>query len=815
MGPKSSERPRAAVEIAWRTALPAPVISVAATPAMTRIFAACVDGRGYALDADGAQLWTFSAQQELWSAACSADGGVIAFGSASRKPADGSVHLLNRDGAEIAHFGLGLPVWGLAFDRSGTRLAASTWGNECRLFALEQGHWLETRRIALEGAGAYGVRWIGESILAIVCYGRGVMLCNALGEPLADFVSESVGYNIAADGQGNLLVGSTGPALVRISRAGQVSVRPIAGASRAVAAVATLDDGSLHFTGGFDGKLRALTPAGTRLWEIDLTGEIWSCATTPTGRRLVVGSGDGWVTLLASDVGVDLLRELDARVGSLVKQPSGAARTSACRALLDVAARHGLYRHALDFVESEAAAGRIDEPGQAALIEHLCQACPDDHDDWPEISHQHGLHLQRAGRAWEAAILFLQAARAPALRLQAYSAAASEFYRAGHPAAALACFRRAREPSFTADDLRLVYTLARSFESKGDLAVARDHLDTILVQDPDYRDVSLRLAKMRQTAEQPAAPAAPDYRDLRVHLLGPDGPTDDIDPVLQGVVSARAREMSISDQAQMRHAEVMEQLFACGALTARTAVKDVTYDTSAYVRYDFLLPEDDVKKKLEAVNLVGLLKDVEHARSTLDIGTATGRYPGILQELGYRAHGIDISAEAIAYARSKFPPDNCPDLRVGDVRALPYPDAQFDFVSCMMGTFCHVPLEDQPRALAEMARVCRPGGRIAISTWDLECPHQTFLSMYSVNEEELILRNARSIAEMAVLFKDCGLRQVGAVRLALVPDTISYDLGIEALDQAGLRRLLEIDMAARAATPDKHGQMFIAHGIVA
>lgn len=804
----------AAVHVAWRTVLPAPVISVAATPAMSRIFAACVDGCGHALDAAGQPLWTFATDHELWAVACTADGATIAFGSAARKPADGAVHLLDRDGGEIARFAIGMPVWGLAFDRLGTRLAATSWGNECRLYEQHASGWRETRRIALDGAGAYGVRWIGEAMLAIVCYGRGVAVYNAYGEALADYACDSVGYNVAADASGNLLVGSSAPAVISISRSGQVCTRRIVGGSRAVSAVATLDDGSLHFAGGFDGRMRALTPSGTRLWEVDLTGEIWSCAATPTGRHLLVGAGDGGVTLLANDVGGDVLRELDARAGALQRSCGNAAPVAAYRAFLDAATRHGLYRYALDFLADAAAAGRIEEADAAALIEHLGTACPPDHADCPAISYQRGRHRQRALRPLDAAVMFLQAARAPALRLQAYSAAAGEFYRAGHPAAALACFRRAREPSFTADDLRLVYTLARSFESKGELSVARDHLDTILVQDPHYRDVAARLSRVNGSLDA-HGDAPPDYRGLNVHLLGPDGPSEDVDPRLHAVVAARAREMSVSEQERAGHVAVMEQLFASGALAARGAIEDVTYDTSAYVRYDFLLPEDDVKKKLEAVNLIGLLKRVEGAHATLDVGTATARYPGILQGLGYHAHGIDISADAIAYARSKFASDACPDLRVGDARALPYRDAQFDFVSCMMGTFYHIPIEDQARALAEMARVCRPGGIVAISTWDLDCPHQTFLSMYSVNEEALIVRNARSVAELEALFREVGLGDVGAIRLGLVPDTISYDLGIEALDRTGLRRLLEIDMAARAATPEKHGQMVIAHGRVA
>lgn len=800
-----------AVGIGWCVPLPASVISVAATPTFSLIVAGCVDGGGHALDRDGNRLWTYPAGREVWSAACAQDGATVAFGTALRQPAAGDVHLTDRDGRALARFDLEAPVWGLAFDHTGTRLAAATWGNTCHLFERGPEGWRKIRDIAVEGAGAYGVRWIGDSILAVVCYGRGVAVYNGVGEALADYACDAVGYNIAADHDGNLVAGGANATLVTISRSGLVRKLRVPGASRAISAVATLDDGGLHFAGGFDGLLRALTPTGERVWEIDLTGEVWSCCASPSGRLVVAGAGDGRVTLLASEVGVDLLRELDARVAELRRGEAGPGREPAYRAWLDLASRYGLYRYALDFLAAEAERRRIDDAGHAALLEHLGGQCPDAHDDAPALHYARAVHLRRAQRHWDAAVMFLHAARGTTLRLQAYSAAAAEFYRANHRAAALACFRRAREPSLTAADLQLIYTLARAFESNGERAVARDHLDMILVQAPGYRDVTSRLAGSGGAA----ASAAPAYAALSASLLGPDGPTGEVAPLLRPVADARRRELSIDDDAGASHLAVMEEMFASGVLAPRALVDNVTYDTSAYVKYDFLLPEDDVKKKLEAINLLGLLKRVDGAHATLDVGTATGRYPGILKQLGYDAHGVDISPEAIAYARGKFSPESCPTLAVGDARRLDYPPRHFDFVSCMMGTFYHVPLEDQATALAEMARVCRPRGIVAISTWDLECPHQTFLSMYSVNEEELIVRNSRTIAEMEALFRAAGFDEVGTIRLALVPDTISYDLGIESLDETGIRRLLEIDMAARAATPEKHGQMFIAYGRVA
>ncbi|CAA9469285.1 MAG: SAM-dependent methyltransferase [uncultured Rubrobacteraceae bacterium] len=48
-------------------------------------------------------------------------------------------------------------------------------------------------------------------------------------------------------------------------------------------------------------------------------------------------------------------------------------------------------------------------------------------------------------------------------------------------------------------------------------------------------------------------------------------------------------------------------------------------------------------------------------------------------------------------------------FEVGDAEDLPYPDASFDVVLSTVGVmFC----PDQERAVGELLRVCRPGGKI-------------------------------------------------------------------------------------------------------
>ncbi len=54
------------------------------------------------------------------------------------------------------------------------------------------------------------------------------------------------------------------------------------------------------------------------------------------------------------------------------------------------------------------------------------------------------------------------------------------------------------------------------------------------------------------------------------------------------------------------------------------------------------------------------------------------------------------------------------EFQVADAEALPFADASFDAV---LSTFGVMFTPDQARAAAELARVCRPGGRIGLASW--------------------------------------------------------------------------------------------------
>jgi SAM-dependent methyltransferase len=79
--------------------------------------------------------------------------------------------------------------------------------------------------------------------------------------------------------------------------------------------------------------------------------------------------------------------------------------------------------------------------------------------------------------------------------------------------------------------------------------------------------------------------------------------------------------------------------------------------------------------------------------------------------------GVDASAAMIAEARSRAATRNLPvTFRAGDALSLPLPDKSVD--RCRADTLLqHVP--DPARAVAEMARITRRGGRIALVEFDL------------------------------------------------------------------------------------------------
>jgi ubiquinone/menaquinone biosynthesis C-methylase UbiE len=97
---------------------------------------------------------------------------------------------------------------------------------------------------------------------------------------------------------------------------------------------------------------------------------------------------------------------------------------------------------------------------------------------------------------------------------------------------------------------------------------------------------------------------------------------------------------------------------------------------------------------------------------TLEVGVGTGlNLPFYAKKV--RLTGIDLSPAMLAIARRQARQlDHPVDLREADAHALPFPDASFDTVVCTF-SLCAIP--DDSRAVSEMKRVLRPGGRLLLA----------------------------------------------------------------------------------------------------
>jgi len=95
----------------------------------------------------------------------------------------------------------------------------------------------------------------------------------------------------------------------------------------------------------------------------------------------------------------------------------------------------------------------------------------------------------------------------------------------------------------------------------------------------------------------------------------------------------------------------------------------------------------------------------------LEVAVGTGRNLGLYPP-GVHLTGVDLSPAMLALARRRAADLGLDaDLREGDAQALPFPDGSFDSVVCTL-SLCAIP--DDARAMAEMARVLRPGGRLLL-----------------------------------------------------------------------------------------------------
>ncbi|MEM1429871.1 MAG: class I SAM-dependent methyltransferase [Pseudomonadota bacterium] len=114
---------------------------------------------------------------------------------------------------------------------------------------------------------------------------------------------------------------------------------------------------------------------------------------------------------------------------------------------------------------------------------------------------------------------------------------------------------------------------------------------------------------------------------------------------------------------------------------------------------------------LQSIPMLLHLAEIRPGARLLDLGCGPGYLAAAAHAVGAHCTGVDFAPDMLRVARAR-----CPGVEfvAGDAAALPFGDAQFDVVAA---NFVFFHLADPQAAIAEAARVLRPGGRFVFSQW--------------------------------------------------------------------------------------------------
>lgn len=127
-------------------------------------------------------------------------------------------------------------------------------------------------------------------------------------------------------------------------------------------------------------------------------------------------------------------------------------------------------------------------------------------------------------------------------------------------------------------------------------------------------------------------------------------------------------------------------------------------------------------------------------KRVLDVGCGNGYVLSRYSMAGARTTGVDLTEAGVTLSRQRFQHAGLPgSFSQGNAEQLPFADESFDCV-CSMGVLHHTP--DTARAVAEVHRVLRPGGRLIVMFYHRNSARYRVLFPY------LRWRTAKSIRQL-------------------------------------------------------------------
>ncbi|HEY8686861.1 MAG TPA: methyltransferase domain-containing protein [Chloroflexota bacterium] len=167
--------------------------------------------------------------------------------------------------------------------------------------------------------------------------------------------------------------------------------------------------------------------------------------------------------------------------------------------------------------------------------------------------------------------------------------------------------------------------------------------------------------------------------------------------------------------------------------------------------------------------------DVHSGQRVLDAACGVGELTRLLGRLvapDGEAVGVDYSTTMVDEASRRAEQGDVPvRFEQGDIMALDFPDNSFDRARAEQ-VLQHIPRPDT--ALAELTRVTRPGGLVAVMEpdWDtlvIDADNLGMSRAFTVYNSTVVVPRGHIGRQLPALFRDAGLVDVGCTATVLLP----------------------------------------------
>jgi len=248
-----------------------------------------------------------------------------------------------------------------------------------------------------------------------------------------------------------------------------------------------------------------------------------------------------------------------------------------------------------------------------------------------------------------------------------------------------------------------------------------------------------------------------------------------------GEASALVRK--IIEGASVADAVITRDQARLGQVRVQRAEKASAYFSQNAVEWDRLRKLHVAEEKVEAS--LKIMVGEQPVNNFLDLGTGTGRLLQLFEGIYRHATGVDASREMLSVARANLEHAGLAKatIRLGDIFNLPMEGEAYDLVS--IHQVLHF-LENPELAIAEAARMLRPGGRLVVVDF---APH----GLDSLRSEHHHARLGFSHAQMADWLHQVGLDIVEVTDLT--PETAGEALTVT----IWLARDRRLEIAAESA----------------